>query len=277
MPPVGFKRSRALWDNARRPHASKWDAVRPYVRAVAYELQPIRSSQLPQGRTVGRALRQGAAALVSHAHTVYTLLRHHTTRRHWQWAACALAYYAAVRWIHAALDAGPIILIASALVGIFTIGLSDEGNADGISAYSVFNRGFARLLGTVEAEDLVAQQMGGGMRIHRGGGENHNHIVEPPPPRRQAAQEPPPAAPDDNANNDDNDNAANNNDDNNNNRARLSGKKARGRRNLEQRRELRRQREAALAMGFGGDDEGLALQRLLQEQHDLAAADDNDE
>ena len=293
MPPVGFKRSRALWDNARRPHASRWQAVRPYLRAVLYELQPIRSSQLPPLQDVSRTLRQFWNARVLAAvqgfptkiRTAYTWTAEHATRRHAMYAVAAVVYYAALRAMHAALDAGPILLIATALVGIFTIGLGDQGNADGISAYSVFNRGFQRLLGTVDAEDLVAQQMGGGLRMpaqqqqqqqqHPRGGD----YLEPPPPRRRAAEPEPDILANNDANdddddaNDDNAEDENNNDsNNNNNRARLSRKKARGRRNLEQRRELRRQREAAQAMGFGGDDEGLALQRLVDEQHMAAAA-----
>jgi hypothetical protein len=175
-------------------------------------------------------------------------------------------YYILVRWIHYALDAGPLVLILTALVAIFTIGLGDNTNEDGISAYSVFNRGFQRLLGTIDAEDLVAQQMGGlpGQRNPAAARPDH------PPPRRPAAQEPRPAPrqaaaaqPADGENNNNQEQA----DPNDRPRRRLPGKKAR-RQNLEQRRELRRQREAALAMGFGADDqaEALAMQRLLDDQ-----------
>ena len=70
-----------------------------------------------------------------------------------------------------------------------------------------------------------------------------------------------------NANDNDNPQQQQPNNNNNNNRARRSGKKAR-RRDLEQRRELRRQREAALAMGFDGNDEAQAMEHLLQQQMD---------
>ena len=167
MPPVGFKRSRALWDNARRPHSPKWHAVRPFLRAVLYELQPVRSSQLPAvGRTVRQAVTSVGRALQGVAPLLAQVARFlsQRTRRQWAWTAAAVAYYGAVRWLHAILDAGPILIIVTALVAIFTIGLGDDddSNSDGLSAYSVFNRGFQRLLGTVDAEDLVAQQMGGG-------------------------------------------------------------------------------------------------------------------
>ena len=62
-------------------------------------------------------------------------------------------------------------MILTALGAIFTIGLGDDhDNPDRISAYSVFNRGFQRLLGSVDAEDLVNQHVGGGMMMGVGGG-----------------------------------------------------------------------------------------------------------
>jgi hypothetical protein len=196
-------------------------------------------------------------------HTVTSFLAQRTRRQYFITAG-VLVYYVVVRWIHYALDAGPLVLILTVLILIFTIGLGDNGNEDGISAYSVFNRGFQRLLGTIDAEDLVAQQMGGlpGQRNPAAA----RHIDAPAPPRRAAApaQELRPAPAAEPADGDNNQQQADAND---RPRRRLPGKKAR-RQNLEQRRELRRQREAALAMGFGADDqaEAIAMQRLLDEQ-----------
>ena len=154
MPPAGFKRSRALWDNARRPYANRWEAVRPWLRAILYELQPIRSSELPAMNGILQCLRRTGASVWHGIHyQIPVLLRivyaffAQRTQREWSLAVGALLYYVAVRWIHHALDAGPIVLIITALVGIFTIGLGE--NTDGISAYSVFNRGFQRLLGEI--------------------------------------------------------------------------------------------------------------------------------
>jgi hypothetical protein len=273
MPPVGFKRSRALWDNARRPRPRKWEALQAFLRALFYELQPIRSSQIPvnslpqMGRHAWQQISQATARIPSLLRTVTSFLAQRT-RRQYLWTVGVLVYYILVRWIHYALDAGPAVLILTALVAIFTIGLGDNSNEDGISAYSVFNRGFQRLLGTIDAEDLVAQQMGGlpGQRNPAAARPNDH-----PPPRRPPAQEPRPAArqaaaaaqPADGENYNNQEQV----DLNDRPRRRLPGKKAR-RQNLEQRRELRRQREAALAMGFGADDqsEALAMQRLLDDQ-----------
>lgn len=160
------------------------------------------------------------------------------------------------------LDAGPLLVIITALVAIFTIGLGDTATRDGLSAYSVFNRGFERILGTVDAEALVQQHVGGAMGM-AGAIGNAPREVEPlprePVARRQQQD-------DDDGGEDDIDNE--NDGSETRGTSRKSGKKAR-RRNLEQKRELQRQREAAIAMGFtgnGGQEEMMAMQRLLEEQ-----------
>lgn len=159
------------------------------------------------------------------------------------------------------------MLMITALVAIFTIGLGERADGE-LSAYSVFNRGFQRLLGSIDVDELVNQHVGGGfmnMNVHADDGEERENIR--------------PAALRNNNNNNDNDDESDDNDsddneeDNNNNNqqhqqrgARRSGKKAR-RRNLEERREQQRQREAARAMGFdGGPEEIMAMQRLIEEQ-----------
>jgi len=217
--------------------------------------------------------------------------------RQWMIAGGVLAYYYLIRWIHQVLEAGPLVVILTMLTLIFTIGLSDNENRDGISAYSVFNRGFERLLGSVDVDSLLAQHVGGGLG---GGGGGMIHHEERPHYRRHGAERPAPNERNErnerNNNNDNDDHGAVNNDhdeggqdndDDDPNRARTnddnqtnhtgsrkSGKKAR-RRNLEQRRDLRRQREAALQMGLDGGEgpeEMMAMQRLIEEQ--IAAAEE---
>jgi len=165
-----------------------------------------------------------------------------------------------------------------------------QGNRDGLSAYSVFNRGFQKLLGSVNEQELVMQHLGGGAALMGGGGAGMGHPVEhdedirdapQPPPRqrrRPQPQAPPPAA----AENGDIDNPQQPRPP----PARRTGKKAR-RRDLEQRREMQRQRQAAADMGFQAEgaavgqnnQEAMALQHLLQEQINAmeAVAADNDE
>ena len=67
-------------------------------------------------------------------------------------------------------------MIITSLVTIFTVGLGDDNddeNKDGenrLSAYSVFNRGFQRMLGSVDADSLLAQHVGGGFMMGGVGG-----------------------------------------------------------------------------------------------------------
>lgn len=152
-----------------------------------------------------------------------------------------------------ALDAGPLVLIISALVAIFTIGLGNNESRDGISAYSVFNRGFQSIMGSVDVEALVQQHVGGAMGVGAMGlagaddRRNEAPVRRHPMPARIVDEEDERAVRP---------------------QPRKSGKKAR-RGNLEQRRELQRQRQAAIAMGFGGDgghEEQLAMQQILEEQ-----------
>lgn len=179
-----------------------------------------------------------------------------------------------------ALDAGPLVLILSALAAIFTIGLGNNNeNNDGthMSAYSVFNRGFQSIMGSVDVEALVQQHVGGAMGLGAMGmarpEHQHRHDEDVPPPRPARRQPRPIQERFDDDNDDDNHDERNDDDDLNlidrpREQSRKSGKKAR-RGNLEQRRELQRQRQAAIAMGFGGDgghDEQLAMQRILEEQ-----------
>jgi hypothetical protein len=164
-----------------------------------------------------------------------------------------------------------MLVILTSLVAIFTFGLGDNENPDGLSAYSVFNRGFERILGSVDAEALLAQHVGGGFVGALGGGmpEQEDHR----PPAAAVARPRRPQAVEDEGDWDSDDDDDNQDDDNNgqgNNRggARKSGKKAR-RRNLEQRQELRRQRDAARALGLHGDgdpDDQVAMQRLIEQQ-----------
>ena len=187
-------------------------------------------------------------------------------RRHWGMALAALGYYGFVRWMHSLLDAGPLVLIVTSLTLIFTIGLGDEANRDGLSAYAVFNRGCERLLGSVDADALLSQYVGGGFAAAGGMGmggpmpapvnEDQEDHQAPRQGGRLGMEEANAEAED------------HNDPPNRNHRARKSGKKRR--RNMEQRQEVRRQRDAvAEALGLegpNGQEEAMALQRILEEQ-----------
>lgn len=72
-------------------------------------------------------------------------------------------YHVTLVYLHELLHAGPIFIIITLLILLYTIGLGDNtGAASGVpSAYSVFNRGMQRILGTIDAEELARQYAGG--------------------------------------------------------------------------------------------------------------------
>jgi Uncharacterized conserved domain (SAYSvFN) len=288
MPPIGFQRSRALWEQARENGSGKQGLISLF-RAILYELQPVRYSEWSRwtdqitavtGRFVQwcRRVLHPVALTVEASSLVRTVVHFlsNLSLRQWRMVALALAYYLLVRWLHAALDAGPLVLIISALVAIFTIGLSDN-NDGSLSAYSVFNKGFQKLLGSIDEEALLQQHVGGGMLMGGGGmmlppndDENENdergdadhrrpNNVRPLPDQGPADEAIPPAAAAAAAPQ---------------HRARRTGKKARrdaAHGNLAQRRELQAQRQAARALGLVGDNDELdeaALLRLLDREGD---------
>jgi hypothetical protein len=176
-----------------------------------------------------------------------------------------------------ALDAGPVVLILTALTLIFTIGLSDDENRSGLSAYSVFNRGFEQLMGSIDSDSLLAQHVGGGLMMNNMNQHNdapdhqpvRENVARPNRPRYEEEDNDRAVINEDEMNADDERLNDNDHNDNNVNRARKSGKKAR-RRDLDQRRDLRRQREAAMQIGLNGVNDGaddaVVVQMIIEEQ-----------
>jgi hypothetical protein len=262
MPPVRIKRSRALWQQANTSYAAT-------LRAMLYEIQPIRFRDL-EFRQYLSQLQSMAMGFVVFSRRLLVAVREvirHLKLKHCLMLVAALAYYGLVRVIHEQLNAGPVALMITVLVLIFTVGLQDNDTSNGtrsLSAYHVFNRGMERMMGSLDAEELLAQHVGGGgaglfMGMAAGGDRRHENDdddfrarqpqVQAPAPRRQAQ-------------------AANNGEEGavaerGKNPARRSRKKARG----EQRREIQRQREAAAELGmdeFEGDP--VAMQQLIEQQ-----------
>ena len=190
---------------------------------------------------------------------LYGWLRNDFSVWHGKILAGCFLYYFAIRLIHSYLEAGPIALMLTALGFIFTVGLADRDEKDPrqrreLSAYHVFNRGMQRMMGDLDAEQMLNQHVGGGMFYNNNRNEAEQGEIRPRDRHNDAGD------PDNNNNNNDGDNqavaphepAA----------ARRSRKKARG----EQRRELQRQREAAAAIGEENMEDAVALQRLIEEQ-----------
>lgn len=98
----GYRRSRALWDETRRPNAPKM----ALVRAILYELQPIhfRRIDTTQWRARWHSLIRGGSkfgkeTLPSTTHSAYKFLLN-LSLRSWMMVAGVLLYYVAVRTIH---------------------------------------------------------------------------------------------------------------------------------------------------------------------------------
>ncbi|GKY92558.1 hypothetical protein MPSEU_000226000 [Mayamaea pseudoterrestris] len=246
IPPRQRKISRELWDQANTSHGA-------LARAILYELQPFRLRELHQWcarmQGIAIALVAGCKRLLLNS---YHWMRNDLSLWHVKVFAGVLLYYCFVRLVHAHLDAGPVVLIVTVLALIFTIGLNDEKDPQRqMSAYHVFNRGMQRMMGDVDAEQLLAQHVGG-VFYHNGGVNRHdNHEHDDV---RAAFRNQPAAAPVENV---EEHNAAAPPQ----GTARRSRKKARG----EQRRDIQRQREAAAAIDED-DENAVAVQRLIEEQ-----------
>jgi hypothetical protein len=193
------------------------------------------------------------------------------TRGQYLFLLSLYGYWKTVVLVHDWLEAGPFFIIMTLLILIFTVGLGDHDDSRDrhhMSAYSVFNRGMQGILGAIDADQLVAQHVGGGAGFIGGGGGAAAAAQNPPEPRRLMRQNvqlhendhqnqggdrpapvpvPVPVPP------------------------RKSNKKQRNsrkNRNAEMRQEMQRQREAARAMGFGQEgDEGdwMAIHRLVEQ------------
>ena len=267
----GFRRSRALWE--RRDPSWTYYISREFRSALLYELQPFRLGSLTRlqfqtnVQILRRQVEQTCRSLFVTSRCVLTdyvwpLVRQHCTLTDAVIGLGLLVYLYMLRWVHQVLEAGPLVLMVSALVAIFTIGLSDNAASDSSmpSAYAVFNKGFQKLLGSVDADALLQQHVGGGMMaggmMMMGGGvgagreHHHEHHPRGHHPRDAAA-----AVNDDEEQDDDEALLR---------RRRPRKKQGNRERNL-QRRELQRQRQAAAEHGFGGHNDEQAMVHLVED------------
>jgi hypothetical protein len=274
--------AREIWNRTRRPTAGSWDVV----KAVAFELQPIRCSTMvyyirkspryvkPVLQLCGKAVMVWLKSLQWFASLSYKAATH-ATWKDWALLFGIIGYCYIIRQAHRLFHAGPMVLVLTGLFIILTIGLDDDSsnNKKGLSAYSVFNRQCRAILGSIDVESLVNQYVGGGVGAMinnnnnqdqgRGAGDGGGQAG----PRRQHVHAHQQHQHGENGNG-------------NNNRARRSGKKARrDQQTLEHRRDRQRQRQEAAAMGFGneGGDDQMAMHRLLEEQAAFAEEQFEDE
>lgn len=105
MPPVGFKRSRAIWDETRRPHLTTQQTIHAWIAAIAYEVQPIRLSDSNR-RQFFRSIHKWILLFLSGIQSLPGLVKSlasflaSRTRREWAIAGAIFGYYLLVRWIH---------------------------------------------------------------------------------------------------------------------------------------------------------------------------------
>ena len=103
--PAGFKRSRALWDDTRRPHPNKLEQLRSVLRAVLYELQPIRFSEVDtEGalsvlHSIGQAVLYFLKNVPHWLRMAYEFL-YERTMYQWSIVGGVVAYLYVVRFVH---------------------------------------------------------------------------------------------------------------------------------------------------------------------------------
>ena len=101
-------RSRAIWDETRRPHDNVLDWAIAYGRALLYEIQPIRFRTLQVGITdVVQFIQQLFNVIQVLATKWIPSVTYHVAvfvwnrpLRQWCYVGLAVLYYGFVRWIH---------------------------------------------------------------------------------------------------------------------------------------------------------------------------------
>ncbi|KAL7550206.1 hypothetical protein ACHAWF_013438 [Thalassiosira exigua] len=197
---VRFHASASAEGSSAAAAASRAAWAAALLRAVAYELQPFpvkpalrraREFVVDEGglRTVAASVLERAEAIAAAGGKLAKFLRAELGG----WDVRSLAsfavenkspllrfslflialrlYHRLLLYLHELLHAGPIVLIFTLLALLYTVGLGDGTGADsGIpSAYSVFNRGMRRILGTADAEEMARQYAGGAAMLAGGG------------------------------------------------------------------------------------------------------------
>ncbi|KAK1738448.1 SAYSvFN domain-containing protein [Skeletonema marinoi] len=183
--------------------ASSWLYYKALIQAILYEIQPFRIKPcyhrliifLREEDGLRHALTTSVnktihmlGSMQKLCRLVYNLLRQYGNMQSIQQHKHTIGkatltliglklYHRTLLYLHELLHAGPILIILTLFTLLYTIGLGDNTGANsGVpSAYSVFNRGMRRILGTVDAEDLARQYAGGAAAAAMGGGNDNVH------------------------------------------------------------------------------------------------------
>lgn len=131
------RKSRILWDKTREQNAS----MITFAKAVAYELQPIDMSSMvipPLSEVVEYCTNLIKQAGQRSSRGIQSCTKFLLKRTAKEWAAVITfaIYWKGVVHLHRTLDAGPSVLIITALFIIFSVGLGDTKDGNTLSAYS---------------------------------------------------------------------------------------------------------------------------------------------
>ena len=209
LDPTRHLQSRELWNKVRF-HAtddsdrnSSWLYYKALIQAILYEIQPFRMKPCYNRFIIFVREEDGLRHVLTTSANktihilvsmqklcrfLYNLIRPYCTiqsiQQHKHTIGKAILtliglklYHRTLLYLHELLHAGPILIILTLFLLLYTIGLGDNtGASSGVpSAYSVFNRGMRRILGTVDAEELARQYAGGAAAAAMGGGGNNNN------------------------------------------------------------------------------------------------------
>ena len=212
LDPTRHLQSRELWNKVRfhasnnernnNSSSSKWSYYKALCQAILYEIQPFRikpcyhriKAYLREEFDPKTTIQIALNSIQQICMFIATLLRQYCTIQSIKLYKYTIGksilvllilklYHVTLVYLHELLHAGPILIITTLLILLYTIGLGDNtGAASGVpSAYSVFNRGMQRILGTIDAEDLARQYAGGAAAVQvamgagAGGEGNHQH------------------------------------------------------------------------------------------------------
>lgn len=191
-------------------YSRRWLYYKALLQAILYEIQPFRIKPCYHRfliflkeedglrhvlSTTGHKTKHILDSIQNVCRLIYNLLQQYcnisSLQQHkdiiWKTSVALISlklYHRTLLYLHELLHAGPILVILTLFTLLYTIGLGDNtGASSGVpSAYSVFNRGMQRILGTVDAEDLARQYAGGAavaaaMGGGGGGGGGNNNVV----------------------------------------------------------------------------------------------------
>lgn len=185
---------------------SKWAYSCALFHAIAYEIQPFRIRPCLHRAKIfvceEEGLKHLSASILEYAKSVFSVLKELFQFLHKQFQQMDIdsvksffvsnksflaksttilfalrIYYHVLLYLHDLLHAGPIIVILTLMTLLYTIGLGNNtGAGSGIpSAYSVFNRGMRKIMGTVDGEELARQYAGGAMMAGMNNDNAHRH------------------------------------------------------------------------------------------------------